>query len=169
MDGLTLLHEAQAAGLSVSADDGRLVIRGPTRCEAVAKRLLAHKADVLAALAQADAVLIFSPDMMTALRAADVRLVDDPWVDPWEAAIEPPDACPSCGSFDQWLSLAGDLSGVAPGRWRCVLCDPPVTARRLRGLAAKAVDVDSGKLNRPSSSTDRQDPSQAASCQLPPL
>ena len=42
MDGVTLLRDAQAAGLSVSADDGRLVVRGPTRCEAPAKRLLAH-------------------------------------------------------------------------------------------------------------------------------
>src|SRR5262249_52861929 len=51
MDGLTLLDEARAAGLSVEADGDRLRIRGPRRAEPVALRLIAHKAAVLAALA----------------------------------------------------------------------------------------------------------------------
>ena len=51
MDGLTLLREARAAGLTVAADGARLCIRGPRQAEAVARRLLAHKAAVLAALA----------------------------------------------------------------------------------------------------------------------
>jgi hypothetical protein len=51
MDGLTLLEEARAAGLSVLADGDRLCIRGPRRAEPVARRLIAHKALVLQALA----------------------------------------------------------------------------------------------------------------------
>ncbi len=51
MDGLTLLQEASAAGLMVLADGDRLVIRGPRSADAVARRLLAHKAVILAALA----------------------------------------------------------------------------------------------------------------------
>ena len=137
MDGMTLLHEAQAAGLSVMADDGRLVVRGPTRCEPLAKRLLAYKADVLAAIAQDDIDLLFPPEVMAGLRAATVRLVDDPWVDPWEAAVDPPEACKQCGSLEMWQSVAGDLCGVAPGGWRCLHCDPPETARRLRALAER--------------------------------
>ncbi len=50
MDGLTLLEEARAAGLTVRADGERLRIRGPRRAEPMAQRLIAHKAAVLAAL-----------------------------------------------------------------------------------------------------------------------
>ena len=52
MDGLTLIAEARAAGLSVAAQGGRLVLRGPRRAGAMARRLLEHKADVMAALAR---------------------------------------------------------------------------------------------------------------------
>lgn len=55
MDGLTLLHEAAAAGLTVRADGDTLVIRGPKRAEAVARLLLAHKPDVMSALAVSSA------------------------------------------------------------------------------------------------------------------
>ncbi len=49
--GLALLEEARAAGLAVGVADGRLVIRGPRTQGAVAERLIAGKADVLAVLA----------------------------------------------------------------------------------------------------------------------
>ena len=51
MDGLTLLRRAQDAGLTVEAEGDTLVIRGPKRAESVARLLLDHKPDVLAALA----------------------------------------------------------------------------------------------------------------------
>lgn len=51
MDGMTLLHEARAAGLEVAVDHGRLVVRGPKRAEDLARRLLAHKREILSALA----------------------------------------------------------------------------------------------------------------------
>ena len=50
MDGVALLAEANAAGLTVRADGDRLVVRGPRRCAALAQSLLARKPDVLAAL-----------------------------------------------------------------------------------------------------------------------
>jgi hypothetical protein len=50
MDGITLLREAEAAGLSVEVVGDKLVVRGPKRAEAVALRLLAHKPDVIKAL-----------------------------------------------------------------------------------------------------------------------
>ena len=50
MDGLTLLLEATAAGLTVRVDGERLVIRGLRSADAVARELLAHKVDVLGAL-----------------------------------------------------------------------------------------------------------------------
>ena len=51
MDGLTLLREARQAGLVVVEDGGRLVVRGPRRLESEAQHLLAHKVQVLRALA----------------------------------------------------------------------------------------------------------------------
>jgi hypothetical protein len=50
MDGLSLLEEARGAGLRVAAEGDRLVIRGPKTAEPVARRLLAHKAEMLAVL-----------------------------------------------------------------------------------------------------------------------
>jgi hypothetical protein len=50
VDGLSLLREAQAAGLSVVADGAQLRVRGPRSAGELARRLLAHKAAVLAAL-----------------------------------------------------------------------------------------------------------------------
>jgi hypothetical protein len=46
-----LLRQAQAAGLRLRADRGRLVIRGPRSAEPIALALLDRKADVLDVLA----------------------------------------------------------------------------------------------------------------------
>jgi hypothetical protein len=51
MDGLALLQEARAAGLTVQADGERLRVRGPRGAESLAQQILVHKADVLSALA----------------------------------------------------------------------------------------------------------------------
>lgn len=51
MDGLTLLNRAREAGLAVAAEGDKLVIRGPRRAESVARLLIEHKPEVLAALA----------------------------------------------------------------------------------------------------------------------
>jgi hypothetical protein len=50
MDGLTLLNRARAAGLTVSAHDGVLNIKGPPRADALARELIEHKPEILAAL-----------------------------------------------------------------------------------------------------------------------
>jgi hypothetical protein len=47
MDIVTLLREAESAGLQVRADGDRLVVRGPRSLEPLAKRLLERKADLL--------------------------------------------------------------------------------------------------------------------------
>ena len=52
MDGLNLLQEAKFAGLTVTAEGDLLRIRGPRHAEPVAKRLLAYKPVVMAALAE---------------------------------------------------------------------------------------------------------------------
>jgi len=53
MDGVTLLHQAQAAGLHVEAVGGQLKIRGPKLAAPVVKLLAKHKTAVLAALVSA--------------------------------------------------------------------------------------------------------------------
>jgi hypothetical protein len=52
MDSLTLLDEARTAGLEVTADGDRLVVRGSKCLEALAKQLLARKSEMLALLHQ---------------------------------------------------------------------------------------------------------------------
>jgi hypothetical protein len=54
MDALALLYEAHAAGLKVAAEGDKLVVRGPKRAEAVARMVLANKAAIMAALAEAE-------------------------------------------------------------------------------------------------------------------
>jgi hypothetical protein len=61
MDGLTLLQEAQGAGLTVLTDGDRLVIRGPQVAAPVVRRLLANKLLVIRAMA----VRTISPADMT--------------------------------------------------------------------------------------------------------
>ena len=84
------------------------------------RRMKAHKGELLAILrgdtpeASAD----------TALHAA---VADDPETyDAGESieVIDPPDPCPKCGTLELWQTLAGN--------WRCLRCDPPTKARRLR-------------------------------------
>jgi hypothetical protein len=50
MDALALIARAADAGLSVDAQDGALVVRGPARLDALAHELLDHKVEVLAHL-----------------------------------------------------------------------------------------------------------------------
>lgn len=74
MDGLALLQAADAAGLTVNVDGDRLVIRGPRRCEAQAKALLAHKEEVVAHLTRRVAV---TGDGLDAWEATDWQAMYD--------------------------------------------------------------------------------------------
>ncbi len=51
MVAVTLLQEAEAAGLTVRVDGDRLVVRGPKSAADIAERLLDRKAEVIEALA----------------------------------------------------------------------------------------------------------------------
>ena len=74
MDGLALLQAADAAGLTVNVNGDRLVIRGPRRCEAQAKALLAHKQEVVAHLTRRVAV---TGDGLDAWEATDWQALYD--------------------------------------------------------------------------------------------
>jgi len=101
MDGLTLLTEAWAAGLSVHADGARLVIRGPKSADAVARRLLAHKAVVLPALTGGNGNTT-PPNPEKNGGSVDV---DGPC--PWDEATDPGPPCRVCGSVEHWQDAMG--------------------------------------------------------------
>ena len=82
MDGLTLLRRARDAGLDVAADGNKVVIRGPKRAEAIARLLIEHKPEVMAALAAAertpDAWNDSAPPIIARARAALIIPVRGP-------------------------------------------------------------------------------------------
>ena len=120
-----LLDDLARRGCLLRLDDaGRLVMDGippdladaVARCEGELTRILSHEAALIAEA---------KPELQAAL-------ADDPEADhagnPIEV-IDPPDPCPKCGTLELWQSLAGN--------WRCLRCDPPTKARRLRERAAR--------------------------------
>jgi hypothetical protein len=52
MDGLILVQEARRSGLTLIVEGDRLSIHGPQTAEPIARLVVAHKAEVMAALAQ---------------------------------------------------------------------------------------------------------------------
>jgi len=65
-----------------------------------------------------------------------VRWEGGSWVcerghEPGKMAVDPDTVpvCPKCGKQDAWESVTG--------RWWCMLCDPPIEARRLRERASR--------------------------------
>ena len=84
MDGLTLIEQAKAAGLTVRADGDKLIVCGPKRLESLAKRLIDNKPLVMAALAarpdgRGDTLPTVEPPGAWARRAAALlATIDDP-------------------------------------------------------------------------------------------
>ncbi len=120
MDGMTLVSEARAAGLIVLADGDRLVIRGPRSADAVARRLLEHKAEVMRALAVPVAAEVLAV-------AVPVVYQDDSRDCDEILDVLPP--CPTCGSLDLWQTIVGN--------WRCQHCDA-AALEKSRSLAERA-------------------------------
>lgn len=116
MVGLSLLHAAREAGLTVTAVGDKLVIRGPKQADAVARRLLTSKSDVMAALLRA------KPAMRSGLLGEIVEHSKD-FVPAWEDCPEVLDPCPKCASLARWWNLLGDS--------RCLNCEPPNAAWKL--------------------------------------
>lgn len=106
MDGMTLLAEARAAGLEVRADGDRLVVRGPRTRENLARSLLAHKPDVMAAIhAVAERVAVMQSQLP---RSGAVPFL---MFRTAALATDAPGRCLSCGDR------------LTPGqRYRCAPC-----------------------------------------------
>ena len=77
------------------------------------------------------------PELLAILRgdtpeASADDLADEPKADNAEDStevIDPPAPCPKCATLELWQTLAGS--------WRCLQCDPPTKAQRLRERAAR--------------------------------
>jgi hypothetical protein len=123
MDGLMLMEEAKAAGLTVQADGQRLIIRGPISGEEIVRRLLEHKSDVLKVITKDPlAGTIFEGKWIEKLNPEGVLYWERPSVKHLEV-IDPPGLCPKCNGLELWQNILGN--------WRCMKCEPPATAMRL--------------------------------------
>lgn len=103
MDGLTLLQDAEAAGLSVDVKGDRLVIRGPPRLSSIAALLIDNKAAVLEALA------LRSEATLGAVESCEGHTVDE-----LLAAV-----CDLCGSAGPVLMK---MVGSRGAYWMCGAC-----------------------------------------------
>jgi hypothetical protein len=110
MDGLTLLAEASAAGLTVEAVGDRLVVGGPKRAASLAQRLLDQKPAVMKVLqvpagqqpVPEPAVEVPVTSLATTTEITAEPLGADSW--PVEA-VEPGEPCPKCGGLLWWEDL----------------------------------------------------------------
>src|SRR5215472_15333657 len=94
MDGLRLLKEALACGLQVRVEGDKLIVRGPRRSEPLAKELLEHKVEIMAALTTRE------PDLAWRVEAM-VPQIPEMGAIPFLVARKvdpvPPRCCLSCG------------------------------------------------------------------------
>jgi len=144
MDGLNLLREARAVGLAVRAEGDRLVIRGPRQAEPVARKLLAHKYDVLPLLARCHGLSKDDPadwqdwyEERAAMRQFEAgyekaiaeRLAYAEAVEAWcerHAAVHDPARCAGCGKLlaEEALLLADGARVHFPrgdGQFDCLI------------------------------------------------
>jgi len=149
MNATDLITDLARLGIRIEAHGDRLRYSPRSAVTPdLADRMKAHKGELLAILRRdpdaqvielTDATAVwqtaldrlggdpqFLPDVMEALRVADARW-DEPEAQDSIQVIDPPDPCPKCGTLELWQSLAGN--------WRCLRCDPPTNARRLRERA----------------------------------
>jgi hypothetical protein len=115
MGSVTLLDEARAANLQVQADGEVLRIRGPRSSEAVAQRLIQHKAEVLAWLSANDPSVLWR---VAAMRSRLPKHGPIPFLVAREAPVRA-GHCLSCGE-----TLRGALGRCGPcarAAWLVVL------------------------------------------------
>lgn len=158
MDGLSLLAEARRAGLSVHVEGDKLVVRGPKVAAPIAQRLLANKAQVMAALSSGPAPCSACgcsfgwktssgrvaccaceppPD-----RTPRIILADYPDNSRWEPELVQTDDSTDLADWDDGIRwddktrscpTCGSVAHWIDGRdgWHCLKCTPPLRAEKL--------------------------------------
>lgn len=117
MVGLTLLQRCRLAGLSVRAEGDCLVVRGRRNQDALARALIANKAEVLAELAaEREAWLHTEGAVPLSPEDFGIRTVEDLFR--LEASGLPPMRCFNCHGTRWWRLLR-------VGPWICDRCHPP--------------------------------------------
>jgi len=104
MGGLSLLLAADWAGLKVTADGDRLLVRGPKRLKPLADQILARKAEVMALLRDGS------------WRLPVVKYANEP------VRPGPPRKCYGCGHVRWFTTVSNDQ-----GAWQCGACHPPIS------------------------------------------
>ncbi len=125
MSATELLADLARLGIEVIAHGDRLRY-GPRSAMTpdLAERLRTHKAELLA---------ILRPAVAETVAERPAAVPEPIWEEDY---IDPPDPCSECGTLELWQTLAGN--------WRCLLCDPPTTARRLAELAERIRQREAG-------------------------
>jgi hypothetical protein len=117
MDGLTLLRRARDAGLAVVTEGEKLVIRGPRRAEAIARLLIEHKPEVMAALVAKpvpDAQLDPAPAWWR--RQYLVRTIN------WKLCGTRSESQARCIAWGELQDLWQRLRGCRTPLWQCAGC-----------------------------------------------
>jgi hypothetical protein len=123
MDGLTLLRRAQDAGLAVDVDGNTLVIRGPKRAEHLARLLIEHKLDVMAALVPdepASQAVELSPDPAWWRHHYLVRTIS------WELSGVRPEISAQRIAWSELLNEWHRRHGTRISQRQCAGCGEPI-------------------------------------------
>lgn len=156
MSAAQLMTDLARLGIRIEAHGDRLRYSPRSAVTPVlADRMKAHKGELLAILSP-DAERSAIQWCETAPRHEVQAALENALIE-WDAIVaesdgppadlqsievtDPPDPCPKCGTLELWQSLVGN--------WRCLRCDPPTKARRLRERAArmKSDRTDSPRMN----------------------
>jgi hypothetical protein len=129
MDSLNLLTIAREAGLTVRVDGDKLVVRGPKASAALAREVLEHKAEVMAALGppappQAEAAPVDADDLRDD-DADDGRSVPAP---PRKCPPPPTDPGGYCTVHKRLLTYREQMAGGCSWCSGAVQLDRPVRA-----------------------------------------
>jgi hypothetical protein len=140
MTATRLMAEINSLGIRLEAKGDRLRFSPRSAVTPdLAERMKAHKAELLVVLRTTRK----PPQSNLGLRVeweqygvwierlgddGTVSLIHPEYADDDLHGIEPPAPCPRCGKLELWETLAGS--------WRCLRCDPPATAHRIRKRAA---------------------------------
>ena len=132
MDGLTLLRRAHEAGLAVDVDGNTLVIRGPKRAKHLARLLIEHKLDVMAALVPeepASQAVELSPDPAWWRHHYLVRTIN------WELSGARPESSAQRIAWSELLNEWHRRHGTRISQGQCAGCGEPIGGRTTLDLA----------------------------------